>query len=131
MRRKPLAAWKLKQYSLAHTKMSEETRSYNVEEAVEDWVLSISPSEIDNCLSQLELRRNGNMFAKLDRLYKWVLDTYDPREYVESEEPGDEIARRKSLRDGLLRKTLSEDDGTFVQMSNWDIHPSRVSKSWT
>ena len=35
-----------------------------------------------------------------------------PQEFVEPEGPSDAIARRKSLRDSLLRKTLSEDDGT-------------------
>ena len=49
---------------------------YNVQEAVEDWMLSISPSEIDNCLLQLELKRQGTMFAKLDRLSRWILGVY-------------------------------------------------------
>ena len=66
------------------------------------------------------------MFAKLDRLCKWVLGTYVPQEFVEPKGPGDAIARRKSLRDSLLRKTLSEDIDTFVQMANRDIHPLDV-----
>ena len=45
------------------------------------------------------------MFAKLDRLSKWVLGTYAPQDY------------------GTI---VSEDDGTFVETSNWDIHPLDV-----
>ena len=32
---------------------------YNMEEAVEDWVLSLSRSEMDSYLSQMELKRQG------------------------------------------------------------------------
>ena len=80
-----------------------ETTAYNVQQAVEDWGLSMSLLEINNCLSQLELQREGSLFAKLDRITKWLLGTYAPQDFVEPEGPGDVIARRKTLRDEFLR----------------------------
>ena len=82
--------------------------------------------EINNCLSQLELQRQGSLFAKLDRITKWLLGTYAPQDFVEPEGPGDVIARRKTLRDEFLRQTLSEDDGSFVKATNWSVHPLDV-----
>ena len=86
-----------------HT-MSDDNMPYNVQEAVEDWVFSIFLNEIDNCLPQLELKRQGTMLAKLDRLTRWVLGVYGSQEFIESEGPADKIARRKSLRGEPLAK---------------------------
>ena len=33
------------------------------------------------------------------------------------------IARRKRLREDLLHRLVTEEDGTFVQTTRWDIHP--------
>ena len=99
---------------------------YSITEAVEDWMLSIPPNEIDHYLSHMQLKRDGSMFAKLDRLSRCVLGEYTPRDFEESEGSGDVITRRKTLRDELLRRVISEDDGTFVQTSNWRVHPLDV-----
>ena len=107
--------------------MTAEAMAFNIQEATEDWVLSISPNDIDSCLSQLELKKNGTMFARLDRLSGWILGIYDPQNFVDSAEPGDAVARRIAQRDGLLRRYLSEDDGNFVKTSNWDMHPLDVA----
>ena len=53
--------------------------SYNVEEAVEDWVLSLPRSEMDSYLSLMELKRQGTLFRLCDRLSKWVLGIYVPQ----------------------------------------------------
>ena len=55
----------------------ETAMSYDVEEALQDWVLSLLRSEIDSYLSRMELKRQGTLFRLLDRLSKWVLDIYE------------------------------------------------------
>ena len=97
--------------------------SYNIQEAVEDWVLSLSQCDVDTYLSQLELKRQGTMFRNLDKLSKWVLGIYAPQDFQESVRPDDAIARRKRLREDLLSRLVTEEDGTFVQTSRWDVHP--------
>ena len=91
------------------------TMSYNIQEAVEDWVSSLSQCELDTNLSRLELKRQGTIFRNQDRLSKWVLGIYAPQDFLESARPDDAIARRKRLREDLLRRLVTEEDGTFVQ----------------
>ena len=62
------------------------------------------------------------LFRKLDRLSKWVLGIYAPQDFQESADPGDAIAQRKKLREDLLRRLVTEEDGTLVQASKWDAH---------
>ena len=100
--------------------------SYNIQEAVEDWVLSLSQNEVDKCLSQLELKRQGTLFRNLDRLNKWVLGIYAPQDFQPSARLDDAIARRKRLREDLLRRLVTEEDGNFVETSKWEIHPLEV-----
>ena len=100
--------------------------SYNIQEAVEEWVLFLSQSEVDDCLSRLEMKRQGTLFKNLDRLSKWVLGLYAPQDFQASAGPDDAIARRKRLREDLLRRLLKEEDGTFLQTSKWDVHPLEV-----
>ena len=85
----------------------------DVEEAVQDWVLSLSRSEIDSYLSQMELKRQVTLFRLLDRLSKWVLDIYVPEEIQNPASPDEVIARRKTLREVLLRRIVKEEDGTL------------------
>ena len=99
--------------------------SYNIQEAVEDWVLYLSQNEVDNCLSRLELKRQGTLFRNLDRLSKWVLGIYAPQDFQVSARPDDAIVRRKRLREDLLRRLVTEEDGTFIQTSKWDVGPTR------
>ena len=68
--------------------------SYNIQKAVEDWVLSLSQNEMDKCLSQLEMKRQGTLFRNLDKLSKWVLGIYAPQDFQASARPDDAIARR-------------------------------------
>ena len=100
--------------------------SYNVEEAVEDWVLSLSRSEIDSYLSRMELKRQGTLFHLYDRLSKWVLGIYVPEDFQDPTSPDEAVVRRKTLRDELLRRIVTEEDGTFVKTTNWEIHPLEV-----
>ena len=100
--------------------------SYNVQEAVEDWVLSLSQNEVDDCLSQLEMKRQGTLFRNLDKLSKWVLGIYALHDFQVSARPDDVIARRMRLREDLLRRLVTEEDGTFVRTSKWDVHPLEV-----
>ena len=54
--------------------------SYNIQEAVEDWVLSLSQNEVDKCLSQLEMKRQGTLFRNQDKLSqtsKWDVHALD------------------------------------------------------
>ena len=97
--------------------------SYNIQEAVEDWVLSLSQCDVDTYLSQLELKRQGTTFRNMDKLSKWVLGIYAPQDFHESARPDDAIARRKRLREDLLDRLVTEEDGTFVRTSRWDVHP--------
>ena len=73
--------------------------SYDVEETVQDWVLSLSCSEIDSYLSRMELNPAS---------------------------PDEVIARRKTLRQELLRRIVMEEDGTFLNTTSWDVHPLEV-----
>ena len=100
--------------------------SYNVQEPVEDWVLSLSQNEVDKCLSQLEMKRQGTLFRNLDKHSKWVLGIYAPHDFQVSAKPGDVIARRMRLREDLLRRLVTEEDGTFVETSKWEVHPLEV-----
>ena len=100
--------------------------SYDIEKAVEDWVLSLSRSEIDRYLSRMELRRQGSLFQLCDRLNKWVLGIYVPQNFQEPADRDEAIARRTALREDLLRRIVTEEDGTFVQTSVWDVHPLEV-----
>ena len=97
--------------------------SHNTQEAVEDWVSSLSQCELDTNLSQLELKRQGTLFRNQDRLCRWVLGIYAPQDFLESARPDDAIARRKRLREDLLRRLVTEEDGTFVQTTRWEVHP--------
>ena len=99
---------------------------YYVEEAVQDWVLSLSRSEIDNYLSRMELKRQGTLFRLLDRLSKWVLGIYVPEEFQNPASPDEVIARRKTFREELLRRIVKEEDGTFLNTTSWDVHPLEV-----
>ena len=100
--------------------------SYNVEEAVEDWVLSLSRSEMDSYLSRMELKRQGTLFRLCDRLSKWVLGIYVPQDFQDPTSPDEAIVRQKTLREELLRRIVTEQDGTFVKTTNWEIHPLKV-----
>ena len=88
-------------------------------------MLSLSQNEMDRCLSELEMKRQGTLFRNLDKLSKWVLGIYAPHFQV-SARPDDAIARRKRLRADLLRRLVTEEDGTFVQTSKWEVHPLEV-----
>ena len=100
--------------------------SYNVEEAVEDWVLSLSRSEIESYLAQMELKRQGILFRLCDRLSKWVLGIYVLQDFQDPTSSDEAIVRRKTLREELIRRILTEEDGTFVKTTNWEIHPLEV-----
>ena len=100
--------------------------SYNIQEAVEDWVLPLSQNEVDKCLSQLEMKRQGTLFRNLDKLSKSVLGIYALQYFLVSSGPDDAIARRKRLREDLLRRLVTEEDGTFVQTSMWEVHALEV-----
>ena len=99
---------------------------YNVEEAVEDWVLSLSCSEMDSYLSQMELKRQGTLFRLCDRLSKWVLGIYVPQDFQNPTSLDEAITRRKTSREELLRRIVTEEDETFVRTTNWEIHPLEV-----
>ena len=103
----------------------ESSMSYNVEEAVEDWVLSLSRSEMDNYLSQMEVKRQGTLFCLSDRLSKWVLGIYVPQDFQYPTSQDEAIARRKTCREELLHRIVKEEDGTFVRTTNW-INPLEV-----
>ena len=66
------------------------------------------------------------MFRNLDKLSKWVLGIYAPQDFQASARPDDAIARRKRLREDLLCRLVTEEDGTFVQTSKWEVHPLEV-----
>ena len=100
--------------------------SYDIEKAVEDWVLSLSRSEVDRYLSRMKLRRQSSLFQLCDRLNKWVLGIYVPQNFQEPADRDEAIARRTALREELLRRIVTEEDGTFVQTSGWDVHPLEV-----
>ena len=107
--------------------------SYNVEEVVEDWVLSLSCSQMDSYLSQLELKRQGTLFRLCYRLSKWVLGIYVSQDFQDPTSQDEAIAQRKTRREELLRKIVKEEDGTFVKTTNWEIHPLEVvlkRESW-
>ena len=93
---------------------------------MEGWLQSISRSEIDEYLSRPELRRQGSIFRLMDRLKKWVLGIYVPEDFAESASMDDIIARRTKLREELIRRIVTEQDGTFVETFSWDIHPLEV-----
>ena len=80
----------------------ETAMSSDVEEALQDWVLSLSRSEIDSYLSRMELKRQGTLFSLLDRLSKWVLGLYVPEEFQNPAKPDEVITLRKTLREDLL-----------------------------
>ena len=92
--------------------------SYNVEGAVEDWVLSLSRNELDSYLSQMELKRQDTLFRLYDRLSKWVLGIYVPMDFQDPSSQDDVIVRRKTRREELLRRIVTEEDGIFVQTTN-------------
>ena len=104
----------------------ETVMSYDVEEALRDWVLSLSRSEIDIYLSRMELKRQGTLFRLLDRLSKLVLGIYVPEEFQNPTSPDEVIARRKTIREELLRRIVKEEDGIFLNITSWDIHPLEV-----
>ena len=93
---------------------------------MEDWLQSISRSEIDEYLSRLELRRQGSIFRLMNRLNKLVLGIYVPKDFAELASTDDAIARRTKLRDELIRMIVTEQDGTFLETFRWDVHPSEV-----
>ena len=96
--------------------------SYDVEEAVQDWVLGVSRSEIDSCLSRMEMKLQGTLFRQLDRFSKWVLGIYVPEEFQNPASPNEVIAQRKTLKEELLRRIVKEEDGTFLNTTSWDVH---------
>ena len=104
----------------------ETAMSYDVKEALQDWVLSLSRSEIDSYLSRMELKRQGTLFSLLDRLSKWVLGIYVPEEFQNPASPDEVIVRRKMLREELLRRIVKEEDGTFLNTTSWDVHRLEV-----
>ena len=94
--------------------------SYNIQEAVEDWVLSVSQSE-------RQLPVTARIKATRDHVRKaGQAKQVVARGLRSTGVLGDRGAGRKSLRKNLLQKILSEDDGTFVQTSNWNVHPLDV-----
>ena len=90
----------------------ETAMSYDVEEAVQDWVLSLSRSEIDSYLSRMEL-------------CLWVLGIYVPEEFQNPGSSDEVIARRKTLWEEL-RRIVKEEDATFLNTTSWDVHPLEV-----
>ena len=55
-----------------------------------------------------------------------MLGIYAPQDFQVSAGPDDAIARRKNLREDLLRRLVTEEEGTSVQTSMWDVHPLEV-----
>ena len=55
-----------------------------------------------------------------------MLGIYAPHDFQVSAKPGDVIARRMRLREDLLRRLVTEEDGTFVETSKWEVHPLEV-----
>ena len=55
-----------------------------------------------------------------------MLGIYAPQDFQVSARPDDAIARRKRLREDLLRRLITEEDGTFIQTSKWDVHSLEV-----
>ena len=49
-----------------------------------------------------------------------------PEDFAESASTDDAIARRTKLREELIRRIVTEQDGTFVETFSWDIHPMEV-----
>ena len=88
----------------------ETAMSYDVEEAVQGWVLSLSRSEIDSYLSRMELKRQGTLFRLLDKLRKWVLGIFVPEEFQNPANPDEVITWRKTLREEFLRRIVKEED---------------------
>ena len=112
---------------LVHTRPATvSVMGYNIEEAVEEWLQSISRSEIDEYLSRLELKREGSVFRLLERLNKWVLGMYVPEDFEEAVDTDDVTSRRTQLREQLIRKIVAEDQGIFVETSGLDAHPLEV-----
>ena len=72
-------------------------------------------------LSQMELKRQGTLFRLCDRLSKWVLGIYVPQDFQGPTSSDEAIVRRKTLREELLRRIVTEEDGTFVKTTNWEI----------
>ena len=81
---------------------------------------------MDNYLSQMELKRQDTQFRLCDRLSKWVLGIYVPQDFQDPTSQDEAIARRKTSREELLRRIVTEEDGTFVRTTNWEIHPLEV-----
>ena len=75
---------------------------------------------MDSDLSRMELKRQGTLFRLCDRLSKWVLGIYGPQDFQDPTSPDEAIVRRKTLREELLRRIVTEQDETFVKTTNWE-----------
>ena len=70
--------------------------------------------------------RSDTLFRLCDRLFKWVLGIYVPQDFQDPTSQDEAITRRKTRREELLRRIITEEDGTFVKTTNWEIHPLEV-----
>ena len=51
---------------------------------------------------------------------------YLKQDFQDPTSPNETIVRRKTLREELLRRIVTEEDVTFVKTTNWDIHPLEI-----
>ena len=49
-----------------------------------------------------------------------------PQDFQDPTSQDEAIARRKTSREELLQRIVTEEDGTFVRTTNWEIHPLEV-----
>ena len=55
-----------------------------------------------------------------------MLSIYVPQDFQDPTSQDEAIARRKTSREELLQRIVTEEDGTFVRTTNWEIHPLEV-----
>ena len=73
--------------------------SNDVKEADQDWVLSLSRSEMDSYQSRIELKRQGTLFRLCGRLSKLVFGIYVPKDFQVPASPEETIVRLKTVRE--------------------------------
>ena len=55
-----------------------------------------------------------------------MLGIYVPQDFQDPTSLDETIVWRKTLKEELLRRIITEEDGTFVRTTNWNIHPLEV-----